>query len=190
MRFSTILIVLAGVLMIAFTFTISATEELTVTNDSTAHISKEEAVNSISWQSVGNAELSILFWDIYKAKLFSSNGEFVGIKGPLKLEITYLIDIKGEDLAVETAKQWQEMGINNNDDDSWLSALHSIFPDLKENDRLAIQLNANGDGLLFHNETLLYEFPPSQQLHNFLAIWLSKDSTRPKLMAKLTGQRK
>lgn len=172
-----------GMLIIAMAFTISATPN-NVSSEQLNHLD----TNSSSWQQVGNAELSILFWDIYKAKLYTINGKFERIAGPLKLEITYYIDIEGKDLVAETANQWQEMGLSHENDGPWLDTLLAIFPDLQENDRLAIQLKANGEGLFFHNGSLLHQFPASLQLQNFLGIWLSSQSTRPKLMAKLTGK--
>ncbi|WP_371373694.1 chalcone isomerase family protein [Thalassotalea aquiviva] len=142
------------------------------------------------WQKVGEAQLSILFWDIYLAKLFTPNGTFDQIQGPLKLEINYKIDISKQDLVEETENQWQQMAFDHPNSESWLNALSSIFPDIKDGDTLAVELTAENQGILYHNQQQIHQFPASVQLQQFLAIWLSDKSTRPKLMAKLTGQKR
>ncbi|NMP15192.1 hypothetical protein [Thalassotalea sp. Y01] len=169
MQLRNIGIALVAVTLLVLTFTISALEQ---------H----------SWRQVGKAKLEVLFWDVYQARLYTPDGNFKGIKGPLKLHLTYYIDIDGADLAEETGNQWQEMQFEHADNNTWLRQLKQVFPDLQENDSLTMVLDDNDVGYLLHNENLIYRFEPSVQLNQFLAIWLSDKSTRPKLMTKLTGQ--
>ncbi|WP_068544732.1 hypothetical protein [Thalassotalea crassostreae] len=144
------------------------------------------AYKKIKWLNVGKAKLEILFFDIYKAQLYTEDGTFSGIKGPLKLHLTYYLDIDGEELVDETKNQWQEMGIYDVADKPWLEQLRLVFPDIKEDDSLTLILDKNSQGLLEHNNKLIHVFEGSEQLSKFFSIWLSKDSTRPELMRKLT----
>ncbi|MDN3651999.1 hypothetical protein QWY77_04360 [Thalassotalea ponticola] len=144
--------------------------------------------NEIAWQEVGKAKLEVLFWDVYKARLYTESGTFNGIKGPLKLDLTYYLDIKGEDLAKETAKQWRKMGFRHPDNKAWIADLYRIFPNLQKGDSLTLILSQQNQGSLLFNGERIHQFEPSIQLNQFLAIWLSEQSTRPELMAKLTGK--
>ncbi|WP_185967982.1 chalcone isomerase family protein [Thalassotalea sp. PS06] len=144
------------------------------------------------WQKVGEAQLKVLFWDVYLAKLFTPDGDFesasAGIEHPLRLHLTYFLDIEGEKLAEETEKQWRKMDFEHPENADFIEKLSAVFPDLEEQDSLAIETSSKGEARLFHNQELIYEFAPSVQVDQFLAIWLSDRSTRPKLMKQLTGQ--
>ncbi|TLU67207.1 hypothetical protein FE810_02680 [Thalassotalea litorea] len=150
--------------------------------------------NSGQWQKVGEAQLKMLFWDVYLAKLFTPDGDFesasAGIEHPLRLHLTYFLDIEGEKLAEETKKQWRKMDFEHPENSGFIEELAVVFPDLQEQDSLAIETSSKGEAKLFHNQQLIHEFAPSVQVDQFLAIWVSDKSTRPKLMKQLTGQAK
>ncbi|WP_371186540.1 hypothetical protein [Thalassotalea maritima] len=147
------------------------------------------ASTSTQWKQVGDAKLKVMFWDVYTARLYTETGKFDGIQGPLKLHLTYHIDIDADELAEETGKQWRKMNFKHPDDSAWVAELHQIFPSLKRYDSLTLILDEQGQGKLLHNNQPHHDFEPSVQLQQFLAIWLSKRSTRPDLVAELTGQR-
>ncbi|WP_394175763.1 chalcone isomerase family protein [Thalassotalea litorea] len=155
-------------------------------------VTSTDSDHSGQWQKVGEAQLKVLFWDVYLAKLFTPNGDFAsnahGVAHPLRLHLTYFLDIEGEKLAEETKKQWRKMGFKHAQNQPFTEQLAAIFPDLKEQDSLAIETNHTGQAKLYHNQQLIHEFAPSIQVDQFLAIWLSEKSTRPKLMKQLTGQ--
>ena len=148
-----------------------------------SHANEEKA-----WVPIGEAKLSILFWDIYEARLFNDTGVFIGVTPPLQLQLTYLIDIEGDELANETKKQWQKMGIYKESDEQWLGELKLIFPDISENDTLTFTFELDNGASLTFNNVLIHQFEPSPQVGKFLAIWLSEKSTHPKVRDKLVGQ--
>lgn len=146
-----------------------------------------------NWRLVGTAEYSVLFWDIYEAKLFSPTGTFNQqpnrFPQSLLLELTYKMNIEGKELATETANQWKKMKFEDLGNPAFINELTNLFPDIKENDTLAIEQTRSGEAKLLFNQQLIHTFPASKQVNQFLAIWLGKNSTEPKLMQKLTGQR-
>lgn len=139
------------------------------------------------WKLVGEAKFSVLFWDIYEAQLFNNTGVFSGVKPPLQLHLTYLIDIKGKDLAKETRNQWQKMNIYDLADEDWLNKMETVFPDITENDSLTFFFNLDKSASLHCNNQLIHQFKTSPQISKFLDIWLSDKTSHPKLKDKLTG---
>ena len=164
MRLKFPIIMVIALVALAMTFTISASE-------------------NHNWRLVGKAKLKVLFWDIYQAELSTPSGTYQGIEGPLKLHLTYFIDIDAQELAKETENQWQEI-----DNPQFIKDLESIFPDLVEDDTLTMKLNADGTATLLHNNEFRHHFEASEQVDKFLAIWLSPQTTRPELRKILIGK--
>ncbi|TKB47140.1 chalcone isomerase family protein [Thalassotalea mangrovi] len=185
----------------AFADALNTTQPSNITHSPDPNLGQQVAISSSDgggtanisdWQQVGQAELKVLFWDVYLAKLFTPDGEFdtgsEGIEHPLRLHLTYFLDIEGEKLAEETEKQWHKMKFEHPRNSSFIAQLGDVFPDIQEQDSLTIETSSSGDAKLFHNQQLIHEFEPSIQIDQFLAIWLSEKSSRPKLMKQLTGQ--
>ncbi len=159
---------------------------------------------------VGSAKFSVLFWDIYQSSLYTSSGSFFGIeylnKGdtankvnqtqpndnkteqlPLLFEIEYLRDITQQDLISRTLEQWQHLNIDETDYNRFLPTLKSIWPDIKAGDSLALLVNDDSSHFYF-NDDYIGTITQANFGPLFLAIWLSPDTSQPKLRKKLLGE--
>ncbi|MEM6579718.1 MAG: chalcone isomerase family protein [Pseudomonadota bacterium] len=139
------------------------------------------------WQLVGEARLKVLFWSVYDSSLFSEDGRYTEGQRPLRLEIKYLRDIEASDLLENTQSEWEGLPGVPAASGEWLQDLALIWPDVKANDVLAFEVNSEGAGEFFLNGESLGGIDDSEFSGYFLDIWLSPDTSRPKLRQGLIG---
>lgn len=144
------------------------------------------ASSSTNWATIGEYKFTYWLWDVYEAKLEAQSAQF-DRSSSYKLTLTYLRDIKSEDLVEETYAQWEHLGYDSKQDTQWLEQLHRAFPDVRKGDSISIVTQGDGSGKLFHNEKLRYQFAPSPQFGKLMDIWLSEKSKYPKLARQLTA---
>lgn len=137
---------------------------------------------------VGQADMSWFFIDLYQATLYSQDGRYQEDAYPQALNILYHKSIERQDLLSATKKQWQKIGMHNEQSRAWLFALNGIWPDIKKGDQLLFRVEPDGLGYFYHNGRLLGGLDSVDFSHAFLAIWLSEKTTEPKLRQQLIGQ--
>lgn len=139
------------------------------------------------WQLVGEARLKVLFWSVYDSSLFSEDGRYTQGQRPLRLEIQYLRDIEASDLLENTQSEWEGLPGVPSASSEWLQELALIWPDVKTNDVLAFEVDGEGSGEFFLNGESLGGVDDADFSAYFLDIWLSPDTSRPKLRQALIG---
>lgn len=137
-------------------------------------------------QLVGKAQFSVLFWDIYESNLYTASGEFEGITPPLVFEINYQRNISKQELIERTREQWQELGLLITQYEHFISPLNSLWPDIKQGDTLAIKV-AKDHSLFYFNNVYIGKIEDEKFAMIFLDIWLSKNTSQPKLRNQLLG---
>jgi len=137
---------------------------------------------------IGQGTMSWFFIDIYQATLFSTTGRYQPHVYPLALNIVYLKDIDKQQLLDATEKQWQKLGLTRHQYAYWLIELNKIWPNIKRGEQLLFLIKGEGEGHFYHNNRLLGHINDAQFSEKFIAIWLSKQTTRPKLRQQLLGQ--
>ncbi|MFB9134412.1 chalcone isomerase family protein [Vibrio olivae] len=148
------------------------------------------------WPMVGEAELSVFVFDIYRSTLFTPSGKYLpqGVNEPLALSITYLRDISSTKLLEATAEQWQKLGFNQQQVSSWIPVLEGIFPDVEPGDTLTYLSQGKYGHFIFKPKNQAQESVgdiDNQELSQaFLSIWLSPNTTYPKLRKQLIGEQK
>lgn len=138
---------------------------------------------------LGQAKLSILFWDIYESKLFTSDGK-LPLSGHCQhsmFEIQYLRDISKQELLDNTLAQWQHLAIDEEQYMPYLLALESIWPDIKAGDQLTLLTNA-ATTVFYFNQQKVGEIESEQFADLFLRIWLDENTSEPKLRQQLLGE--
>lgn len=140
-------------------------------------------------QMVGSARLNILFWSVYDIELFSADGYYAPNSLPVALKITYLRDFTSLSLVERAGEEWQKQGINHPATNQWLSALLTIWPDIKQGDSLKFSVDCSGAGRFYYNERLIGVMEDKVFSNHFLAIWLSKKTSQPGMRSKLLGDR-
>jgi len=140
-----------------------------------------EKLNKSELILVGDAQFSVLFWDIYYSRLYTSSGKYQGVVPKLLFEIHYQ-----RELIDSTIEQWQHLQMPAQAYQAYIPLLTTLWPDIKEGDTLAFvvdqqssQFYFNGDYLGLIDEQAFAE--------TFLAIWLSPDTSQPKLRQQLIG---
>ncbi|MGB0662881.1 MAG: hypothetical protein ACPGMR_03735 [Pontibacterium sp.] len=142
--------------------------------------------------TVGEARFSVLWFDVYDAKLSTQTGRFEGVTAPIKLELTYLRKISKAELVEQTEKQWKRLGFPSEQYQPWLAVLTQVWPDVNKGDRLAFSFPSAGQsGFTFNDEALIA--PEGVNLDDdfaraFLLIWLSEETPNPDFFQQLTGQ--
>lgn len=150
----------------------------------------QEALSTdASLAKVGEARLRVMFWSIYDSRLYTPSGDYRNGERPLRLEIEYLRDIKAKALVERTKEEWAAMGRSHPRQDEWLSQLSSLWPDIRENDVLAIELTPDNEAVFTHNGDTLGRIEDPEFGQQFVDIWLSEDCTRPEVRASLIGAR-
>jgi hypothetical protein len=148
------------------------------------------AIQTSQLTKYGEGEMKVLFWHLYKAELFGSKTRYSFDDTKLALKITYYRDIDKEDLIEATADQWQHIGVTHQNIPKWLDELATIWPNIKKNDMLIVTRNEDNSASFFNHQGLLGTVNDPDFGDAFLNIWLSEKTTRPKLRAKLVGDKK
>lgn len=137
---------------------------------------------------VGEAQLDVFVWSVYRSRLFAPEGEYAPQSRPLRLEITYLRDISAEQLVRRTEKEWRHLGLEHPQQDRWLETLRSLWPDVSTDDTLVIELNVQEQSHFYFNGQSIGRIEHPDFGEQFLAIWLSPQTSRPALRRALLGE--
>ena len=138
-------------------------------------------------QKVGEGRFSVLFWDVYDAKLFGPNGEW-STDEPFALSIHYLLEIEGSDMAARTVEEMRKQGLK---DESiiaeWYNLLRNMFPDVKEGSVLTAVFVPGQHTKFFSNGQEIGIVEGDEFLNWFSGIWLSEKTSEPELRQQLIG---
>lgn len=145
------------------------------------------APDSADWQLVGQAQLKVMFFDIYQSRLYSTTGAYTHDQLPIRLDITYQRNISAKKLLEQTEKEWRHLGIDENAINQWSDHLADLWPDVTKNDVLAFLVGMDGKGTFFYNGTRLETVNDTALARAFLDIWLSPKTSRPEHRQQLIG---
>ena len=140
-------------------------------------------------EKVGEARLEVLFWSIYRSRLYCPDGVYEPGVRPLRLEIEYLRNIGSEDLVKRTGEEWEQLGVTDPAQKEWLASLGTLWPDVSKNDVLAVELDGDNRATFFHNGQRLGRIDDPAFGQRFVDIWLSPETSRPAMRLALTGKR-
>lgn len=136
---------------------------------------------------LGEADLTLYFFDIYHAKLFGEK-KMASLEQKLELELTYQRDFLGKRIAEQSAKELESIGTPRDSVARWLPLMESIFPDVKEGDQIrAIYTPGQGIRFVFNGSKVLAEVMDPNFARSFMGIWLSPQTSQPEMRLKLFG---
>jgi hypothetical protein len=139
-------------------------------------------------EKVGEARLKFLLWSVYDSRLFTPSGDYREGDRPLKLEVTYLLNVKADALIERTLTEWEAMGRAHPRQDEWAKQLASIWVDIDANDTLSLELDRENRATFRRNGELLGQIEDPEFGQEFVDIWLSPDCTRPEIRTALLGR--
>ena len=138
---------------------------------------------------VGQAKFTYWGIDVYQASLWSSESGLTPEQWetkPLALDLLYLRDFKGADIAKRSIDEIQAQSpLPKTKAQAWLKSLEVIFPNVSKGQTLTgVYLPNAGMHFLF-NGTYLGEIKDPELSKSFFDIWLSKQTSAPELRKKL-----
>lgn len=137
---------------------------------------------------VGEGRLSVMVWNVYDARLWAEKGVY-NPEAPFVLELTYLRNIKGRQIADTTAEEIRRQGFNNEIKiAAWHRQLRKIIPNVDTDITLAGFADAAGHTVFFHNGREIGKVEDTAFTKQFFDIWLGQKTSHPRLRAQLTGQ--
>lgn len=151
------------------------------------YISSSFAFAQPEFKKVGEAHMQYLLWDIYDAQLFTLSGHYKQNTHPVKFTLTYLRDIDAEDIVKATNEQWQHLG-KTTLSKKYSSRLLKIWPNIKEKDTLTLVTSTQGQSFFYFNGKKIGSIEDTEFANDFLAIWLSENTSEPKLRKQLLGK--
>lgn len=147
---------------------------------------------------LGEGNMQYLFWDLYHAELFrtpqndqgssnqSSNNQS-SQHNTTALRLTYLKSISKNDLLKATQDQWQHLGLPPTQTSAWINELSTIWPNVKSGDQLTLFITPQGTSQFYLANHLIGTIDDPHFGDAFLDIWLSKNTSEPKLRKQLLG---
>lgn len=148
------------------------------------------------WPLVGEAQLSFLFFDVYRSKLLTPSGLYVQSPDvtphPLALSIDYQRDISKKELLDATQEQWIEQGYGRTEVTQWITQLSDIFPSVKRGENLTYITDGRFGHFIYSSAgegTQLLGDIENEQLNDaFVGIWLSPKTEFSDLRKQLIGR--
>ncbi|MBG6221868.1 MULTISPECIES: chalcone isomerase family protein [unclassified Janthinobacterium] len=139
----------------------------------------------------GEGEYKWFGMRIYRAQLWVGTQGYQGTASataPFVLELRYARALDGNKIAEASYEQMQKIGVGTEAQRlGWLATMQRIFPDVKEDQRIAGAYRAGiSPGVRFYLDgKVLADVSDGDFARAFFAIWLSPASTAPKLRGAL-----
>lgn len=145
------------------------------------------------WESmnlVGKGKLSVLFWDIYNAELYTVDGAYHKSQFPIALRLVYLRDFDKDDLISETQKQWKKLGFKDqNKITLWVASLDKLWRDVKKHESITLYIDESSASFFYLDNEQLGQVDDPEFAQAFLDIWLSEKTSAPDVRKKLIAGR-
>lgn len=150
-----------------------------------------------AWKPVGQAQLSVFFFDVYTSTLLTPSGQYEISQDlsphPLALNIEYQRSISQAQLLDATYDQWLKLGYDQAQAKDWINRLGTIFPSVKKGQQLTYVTNGQSGQFYYSvglpNDRLLGRIDDEQLNDAFLAIWLSPETEYADLRRELIGKK-
>ncbi|MDO9144822.1 MULTISPECIES: chalcone isomerase family protein [Burkholderiales] len=139
----------------------------------------------------GQAKLTFWGFEVYQASLWVAPGFTAKAYADhgFALELSYLRDFAGADIAKRSlAEMARQVPINAHQATRWGAQMHALFPDVKAGERLTgIHLPGVGARFVFNGQPL-GDIADAEFARLFFGIWLSPQTSEPKLRLALLQQ--
>lgn len=136
---------------------------------------------------VGEARLTVIFWDIYDAKLSATDGLW-NADTPFALSLTYLRDFDGKEIASRSVDEMRDIGYK---DEvllaKWYEQMWAIFPNIKEGENITGVVDENKHTHFYHEGILIGSIDDKTFAQSFFGIWLDEKTSEPKMREQLLG---
>lgn len=154
---------------------------------SSTSLAKPDQIPAMPFKLVGQAQLKVFVFAIFKSALYTTDGKYTDTTKALKLTLRYQREISAKQLIKQTQKEWLHLKMKHPNKQQWIKQLTDIWPNIEKNDELTLTINHNGESAFHFNGKPIGEINDQDFGKQFAAIWLSKNTSKPKHRAKLLG---
>lgn len=141
----------------------------------------------------GQARLKFWGFDVYQATLWVAPGFSATAyeQSAFALELAYLRDFKGADIARRSVVEMRRQApMAPAEEAAWESRMRALFPDVKAGDRITGVHQPTMGAVFWCNGRLLGEVRDPLFARLFFGIWLSPQTSEPRLRSALLGLEK
>jgi hypothetical protein len=139
-------------------------------------------------EPVGSGTLNFLVWNVYTATLFAPFGDWRQ-DAPYALHIRYHMDLAGEDITDRSIEEMRRQGLADQETiDLFRDRMAAIFPDVTDDTTLTGIRDNSGKTLFYENGQLIGDIREPEFAERFFAIWLSPETSEPRLRRRLLGE--
>lgn len=136
---------------------------------------------------VGKARLTMYFFDIYDATLIAPKGNFASEK-PFALKLRYLRDFEGKEIASRSIDEMRKLGMEDEMKlAKWYQEMQDIFPNVKKGETITGVVDDKQISHFYIEDQLLGHVHDKEFSKWFFSIWLSEDTSEPKMRKRLLG---
>ncbi len=152
-----------------------------------------QELNSFLPQAAVSGQATLRYWgfDVYLATLWVAPG-FVGAdyaQSTFALELAYHRALKGADIAKRSIAEMRRQGPLRADEQSrWEDQMRALFPDVRSGDRITGVHLPNRGAIFWSNGRLLGEIHDATFAARFFGIWLSPQTSEPRMRQALLSQ--
>ena len=139
-------------------------------------------------QLVGEAQFKVVFFKIYDAALFATDGEYSRSK-PFALRIKYLVDADKERIVKQSIAEMERQKAAKADRlAEWRVLMEETFTDIKENDLAYMVQNDDRTLTLWTNDEEPVTITDKGFARAFLNIWVGRKARDKDFQRQLFGQ--
>jgi hypothetical protein len=136
----------------------------------------------------GSGRMRALGLHIYDIRLWVGEGFVDYPQSPLALELEYARTLYGKLIADRSLAEMKHGGsISDDQAERWLAAMRKTFPDVAKGDRITGTFEPGVTAKFFFNSQACGEIRDAEFAQRFFGIWLSKQTSEPKLRDALLG---
>ena len=133
----------------------------------------------------GAGTLRWTFFDVYDSSIWTDAAQW-SYKNPFALSITYKMKFTTQQLVEKSVDEMKRLhNLGEKDLAAANKALSKLFKDVKEGDRITGFYEPESKVAFYYNGKLQGNLTQKNLLIPFMDIWLSPDTERPELRAKL-----
>lgn len=139
---------------------------------------------------LGSGRLTFLGLHVYDARLWTSEGFAADSfeRHPIALELIYARTLYGRLIAERSLDEMKRVGgFSDEQGERWLASMKQTFPDVAKGDRITGVQRPQEAARFFHNGASRGELRDAEFTRRFFGIWLSPQTSEPKLRQSLLG---
>lgn len=137
---------------------------------------------------LGEGVLRFAFWKIYDITLYAP-GPAWRDDAPYALAVVYARSFTGAEVADEGVKQMRHLGYQDAQDlERWRGDMLMAIPVVHPGDQVAAVFTPPDDTRFYINGRMTAEFQDAAFSRAFFGIWLSPQTSEPKLRRALLGE--